>query len=188
MANRIIFNYPLPSQYFDIPHQSYPMAQQRSNESTDSRWSNASVESYHSYQPHGRARYTTSTQPTSQHPSYDTSRSQNYRRETSPPPLSPPKAPSERSDRESKEPQYCWHKDCLDSNGRPTRQFTRKADVHRHHKLTHDKQYIDCPRRNCNRKGEHGFTRVDHQIEHLRGYHGEDIAKRPTSHAHSRDA
>jgi len=180
-----VFNYPLPP-YYTIPH---PMASQCSNAPTDSTgsWSistSTSAESYQSRdsdQAHGRA--------TNQYPSYGATHNQNYRQETSP----SPKTPSEKGDRDSKEPQYCWHKDCLDPSGRPTRQFSRKADVARHHKSTHDKQFIDCPRRNCNRKGEHGFTRVDHQIEHLRGYHGEElsIAKRSASHAnraYSRDA
>jgi len=186
----LVLNYPLPPEsYYGTPTCSHPMAQQRSSGSTDSSWSITAAESYQSrdsHQAHGRARPAASTQATSQYPSYGATHNQNYRQERSP----SPKTPSEKDDRDSKEPQYCFHPDCLDSSGRPTRQFTRKTDVARHHKSTHDKQFIDCPRRNCNRKGEHGFTRVDHQIEHLRGYHGEDIAKRSTSHAsraHSRD-
>jgi len=169
-------NYCLPPEYY-TPIRSRPTASQRSNAPTDSSRSiSTSAESYQSRDSYQAA----STQATSQY---------YYRQETSP----PPRTPSEKGDRDSKEPQYCWHKDCLDPSGRPTRQFSRKADVARHHKSTHDKQFIDCPRRNCNRKGEHGFTRVDHQIEHLRGYHGEElsIAKRSASHAnraYSRDA
>ena len=68
-------------------------------------------------------------------------------------------------------PLYCMHTDCLDLNGRPIRRFTRKADVARHHKSVHDKQYFDCPKRNCSRKGINGFMRQDHLVEHLRGYH-----------------
>ena len=69
------------------------------------------------------------------------------------------------------------HRDCLDANGRPTRSFTRKADVARHYKSNHEKQYIDCPRSRCNRKGSNGFTRMDHLKEHLRGYHGDPVLK-----------
>jgi hypothetical protein len=70
------------------------------------------------------------------------------------------------------------HPDCLDSHGQPIKQFTRKADLGRHYKTIHEKRFIDCPRRNCSRKGTNGFTREDHRVEHLRGYHGEVIPKR----------
>src|ERR1700761_6325354 len=75
---------------------------------------------------------------------------------------------------------FCSHKDCLDENGRPQKFFSRKADVTRHHKSRHDITYIDCPKRHCERKGGHGFTRRDHLTEHLRGFHMEVIAKRQT--------
>ena len=81
------------------------------------------------------------------------------------------------------QPKANMHPDCLDSDGRPTkRRFTREADVMQ---TTHDKQFIDCPKRNCTRKGTKGFTRKDHQIEHLRGYHGEIIEKRQSRRAYS---
>jgi hypothetical protein len=93
---KLVLNYPLPSQHYDTTRTTYtirhyhPMAQQRSSGSTDSNWSNASVESYQSrdlYQAHGRA--------TSQYPSSGATHNQNYRQETSP----SPKTPSEKGDR-----------------------------------------------------------------------------------------
>ena len=74
---------------------------------------------------------------------------------------------------------FCTHEDCQDEHGRPKKFFSRKADVTRHHKSRHEITYIDCPKRNCERKGSSGFTRRDHLTEHLRGFHMENIAKRP---------
>ncbi|OAP58590.1 hypothetical protein AYL99_07680 [Fonsecaea erecta] len=73
---------------------------------------------------------------------------------------------------------YCPHEDCLGEDGSPKRFFSRKADVTRHYRSRHDIKYIDCPKRNCERKGSQGFTRRDHLTEHLRGFHMEKIAKR----------
>lgn len=73
---------------------------------------------------------------------------------------------------------YCTHADCLDANGQPMRSFSRKADVSRHHRSQHEPQYIDCPYARCSRKGDNGFTRNDHLIEHQRQYHAKDIPKR----------
>ncbi|EXJ59957.1 hypothetical protein A1O7_04105 [Cladophialophora yegresii CBS 114405] len=73
---------------------------------------------------------------------------------------------------------FCRHRDCLDEDGQPKKFFSRKADVTRHYKSRHDVTYIDCPKRNCERKGRQGFTRRDHLTEHLRGFHMELIAKR----------
>ena len=42
----------------------------------------------------------------------------------------------------------------------------------------HAKQFIDCPRPRCTRKGENGFIQEDQLKEHLRGYHGDHIPKR----------
>ncbi|KIW87310.1 uncharacterized protein Z519_11946 [Cladophialophora bantiana CBS 173.52] len=78
---------------------------------------------------------------------------------------------------------FCPHRDCLDEEGRPRRFFSRKADVTRHYKSRHDIKYIDCPKRNCERKGSQGFTRRDHLTEHLRGFHMEKIAKRQISNS-----
>jgi hypothetical protein len=77
-----------------------------------------------------------------------------------------------------KEPLYCMHPDCFDANGRPTKAFSRKVDVVRHHKTNHENTRIDCPRPKCIRKGQNGFTRMDHLREHQRGYHGDHIPKR----------
>ena len=56
----------------------------------------------------------------------------------------------------------------------------------RHYNSVHEKKLLDCPMLKCSRKGECGFTRHDHLVEHLRGYHGEDIAKRPKQEGFSR--
>jgi len=53
----------------------------------------------------------------------------------------------------------------------------------RHYRSVHERQYVDCPKHNCSRKGTNGFTRADHLIEHLRGYHGELLAKRSSKRA-----
>ncbi|KIY02851.1 uncharacterized protein Z520_01316 [Fonsecaea multimorphosa CBS 102226] len=73
---------------------------------------------------------------------------------------------------------FCTHQDCLGEDGSPKKFFSRKADVTRHYKSRHDIKYIDCPKKNCERKGSQGFTRRDHLTEHLRGFHMEKIAKR----------
>lgn len=76
---------------------------------------------------------------------------------------------------------WCPHADCQNEEGVPQRRFSRKADVSRHYSSQHNPKYIDCPRQKCSRKGRQGFTRKDHLVEHLRGFHMEAIAKRETS-------
>jgi hypothetical protein len=66
----------------------------------------------------------------------------------------------------------------MDEEGNPKKFFSRKADVNRHIKSQHEVDWIDCPRKNCERKGPRGFSRRDHLTEHLRGFHMENIAKR----------
>lgn len=56
--------------------------------------------------------------------------------------------------------------------------FSRKADVARHVRSAHEGRYIDCPRKNCVRKGDLGFTRNDHLVEHRRQFHMENIPKK----------
>lgn len=73
---------------------------------------------------------------------------------------------------------YCSHPSCLDANGRPLKSFARNADVLRHMRSVHERRYIDCPRKNCVRKGDQGFTRIGHLIEHRRQFHMEDIDKK----------
>lgn len=91
--------------------------------------------------------------------------------------------------REHRKPRYyCLHEDCKDSSGRPNIVFSRKADVLRHSKTVHEKYYRDCPKRYCARKGINGFTRDDHLVEHLRGYHRENIPQRQISHGGSSTA
>ncbi|KIV96918.1 hypothetical protein PV10_00731 [Exophiala mesophila] len=72
---------------------------------------------------------------------------------------------------------YCTFEGCVDDFGRP-KKFSRKADVVRHYKSQHRPTFVSCPRKNCIRKGDRGFTRIDHLTEHLRGFHMEDIPKK----------
>ena len=74
---------------------------------------------------------------------------------------------------------YCLHPDCADGSNQPMRFFSRKADVIRHTRSTHDHhQYLDCPKLKCQRKGDNAFTRADHLEEHLRQYHREPLSKK----------
>ncbi|KAK5321008.1 hypothetical protein LTR70_004253 [Exophiala xenobiotica] len=78
---------------------------------------------------------------------------------------------------------YCEHPDCVDEKNNP-RSVGRKADLKRHMQTVHGDPHIDCEYRRCDRRGDHGFRRVDHYREHLRGYHNqksESAAKRPGS-------
>ena len=77
-------------------------------------------------------------------------------------------------------PRYCYHPTCLDTSGRPKRPepYSRKADLKRHVESTHEKRFLDCTFKRCDRRGENGFTRKDHRTEHLRGYHRMGIPKR----------
>ena len=73
---------------------------------------------------------------------------------------------------------YCIHPSCLNANGRKTTSYFRKADLARHVRSAHERQYIDCPKRNCVRKGDQGFTRNDHLMEHRRQFHMEKLPKK----------
>src|SRR5947207_465943 len=50
--------------------------------------------------------------------------------------------PSGVSQTDQKEYFYCPHEDCRDETGQPNRRFSRKADVSRHTKTTHEKDYL----------------------------------------------
>ena len=65
-----------------------------------------------------------------------------------------------------------------------TSTFSRKADVARHIKSTHDVKMLDCPKNRCNRVGDNGFARQDHLVEHLRGFHREDLPKKSVRRSH----
>ena len=63
--------------------------------------------------------------------------------------------------------------------------FSRQADVDRHVESVHNRErremqgnLLDCPYENCHRKGNRGFGRKDHWLEHRRSFHHEDIPKR----------
>ncbi|KAK5057497.1 hypothetical protein LTR84_011497 [Exophiala bonariae] len=81
----------------------------------------------------------------------------------------------------AKDSMYCPHPDCKNEDGVAQKRFSRKADVSRHYNSQHNPQHIDCPRPRCIRKGKQGFTRRDHLVEHLRGFHLEAIPKREIS-------
>ncbi|KAH0551583.1 hypothetical protein GP486_007199 [Trichoglossum hirsutum] len=51
--------------------------------------------------------------------------------------------------------------------------FTRRSDLDRHFRTQHSPEPLrfDCPKRRCIRKGDRGFTRLDHLNKHLRNYH-----------------
>ncbi|GBF65535.1 hypothetical protein TMEN_8252 [Trichophyton mentagrophytes] len=68
----------------------------------------------------------------------------------------------------------CLYENCEGS-------FSRVADLSRHQKSIHFPTRMDCPKSRCNRKGFMGFTREDHLTEHLRQFHGEQLAKRTSS-------
>ncbi|KAF2186317.1 hypothetical protein K469DRAFT_149641 [Zopfia rhizophila CBS 207.26] len=59
-------------------------------------------------------------------------------------------------------------------------QFTRLADLQRHHSTVHGVGIPEfpCTVPRCTRVGTKGFTRRDHLTEHLRNFHHIDIPKR----------
>jgi hypothetical protein len=76
-----------------------------------------------------------------------------------------------------RERHYCEHSSCVDRHGQRS-SFSRRADLNRHAQSVHGPNMLDCPWRRCERKGSRGFPRLDHLIEHRRGFHHEDIPKR----------
>ena len=62
-----------------------------------------------------------------------------------------------------------------------TSSFGRKAEVDRHFTSIHNVKLIDCDVNNCSRKGENGFARKDHLLEHKRGYHQMSIQRKRLS-------
>ncbi|KAF2138601.1 uncharacterized protein K452DRAFT_88965 [Aplosporella prunicola CBS 121167] len=100
-------------------------------------------------------------------PSNDTSLNANA-------PTSPP-----RLNRNPRGPPYS----CPNPTCASTTQFARHADLMRHAQTVHRRDgalLLDCPRRNCVRRGANGFSRRDHLREHLRAWHMVDIPKRGT--------
>ena len=61
----------------------------------------------------------------------------------------------------------CLWPECLGS-------FTRTADLARHYRTVHNFELMDCPYPRCHHKGDYGFARKDHLMEHRRKYHMED--------------
>ncbi|SLM37078.1 Zinc finger, C2H2-like [Lasallia pustulata] len=88
-----------------------------------------------------------------------------------------PQKPSRAEAKPTKAPKSypCLHEGC-----KSQAQFTRAADLERHHKTVHFvEKRLDCPERWCGRVGDYGFTRKDHLIEHRRSFHVQDVPKTP---------
>ncbi|CAI6342415.1 unnamed protein product [Periconia digitata] len=69
---------------------------------------------------------------------------------------------------------------CEIPNCTSTANFTRYADLQRHHSTVHsgNTPNYPCSVKDCSRVGDKGFTRRDHLVEHLRNFHHLDIPKR----------
>jgi hypothetical protein len=74
---------------------------------------------------------------------------------------------------------YCDVPDCYNSQGEPS-SASRRADLNRHYQSVHGSVLRNCPWPRCERRGDRGFPRLDHLIEHRRGFHHEAIPKRET--------
>ncbi|PVH97015.1 hypothetical protein DM02DRAFT_658682 [Periconia macrospinosa] len=61
-----------------------------------------------------------------------------------------------------------------------TANFTRFADLQRHHATVHsgNTPNYPCTVKDCSRVGDKGFTRRDHLVEHMRNFHHIPIPKR----------
>ncbi|KAJ5377627.1 uncharacterized protein N7496_005036 [Penicillium cataractarum] len=66
--------------------------------------------------------------------------------------------------------------------------FTRFADLKRHQTSVHFPVFRNCPVEHCSRKGNNGFPRQDHLVEHLRSYHHLDVPKRRALKRSAKDA
>ncbi|KAJ5460016.1 uncharacterized protein N7458_001568 [Penicillium daleae] len=66
--------------------------------------------------------------------------------------------------------------------------FTRFADLKRHQTSVHYPVFRNCPVEHCSRKGNNGFPRQDHLVEHLRSYHHLDVPKRRALKRSAKDA
>jgi hypothetical protein len=204
------FNYPLPNEYFLDPRYdtSYVQSTMRhdSGHSTSSSYSSDVP-----YSPYSSSSYTQVqspyTQPQSsgnalhlnQLNSYYSPPSSSYLPQLSNPqyrvtsssrhkstsssytsPHTPPSTNSSPVSSSARERHYCSHSSCVDRHGQRS-SFSRRADMLRHEQSVHGSQLHDCPFRRCERKGERGFPRLDHLIEHRRGFHHEAIPKREAS-------
>jgi hypothetical protein len=77
----------------------------------------------------------------------------------------------------NRERYYCDQSTCVDRHGQRS-SFNRRAELNRHTQAIHNGVKLDCPWPRCERKGERGLARLDHLIEHRRGFHHEDTPKR----------
>ncbi|TKA63954.1 hypothetical protein B0A55_09506 [Friedmanniomyces simplex] len=70
---------------------------------------------------------------------------------------------------------------CLYAQCANARNFARYADLQRHVQVVHNPetlQRVDCEYPGCHRKGEHGFSRKDKMVDHMREVHKAEIPKR----------
>jgi hypothetical protein len=74
---------------------------------------------------------------------------------------------------------YCDVPNCYNSQGEPS-SASRRADLNRHYQSVHGSVLRSCPWPRCERRDDRGFPRLDHLIEHRRGFHHEAIPKRET--------
>lgn len=80
---------------------------------------------------------------------------------------------------------YCNFPGCVDQSGNRY-SCNRQADLKRHVDRVHGHPHIDCEYTRCERKGDNGFYRYDHYLEHLRAYHGEENLHSEFCKLHSR--
>lgn len=164
------------------------MTYSASSDSNSSRHTTSSTSSSH-YQTNGR----TSNSPSQSQSRYTTST--DYAAQDDEPESSQMKRTSSRSSRPDSQryvlcvATVCIHDNSLTLNISPRyicvhpgceSSFSRPADLSRHQVSVHfrDGVMLDCPRPRCARKGDQGFSRQDHLIEHLRQFHCMKLAKR----------
>ena len=189
------WNHDIPTQYFTDPQYNAGYAPSRmrhdsGNSTSSSRCSNSLYSSYPSRS------YTEASPPdldpirysneadSYYSPFYSSPLSNSPYRSTSPTRHNPipalytsPLTPPSLTQNLNRERHYCEHSSCVDRHGQRT-SFSRRADLNRHAQSVHSSVLFDCPWPRCERKGERGFVRMDHLIEHRRGYHDEAIPKR----------
>jgi hypothetical protein len=166
-------NHEIPNAYFLDPRSNTRFAdlmmQHDSGHSTSSYYSSNSLKSSYPSRSYPGAQL-----PSSELPSTSNTLSAND--STSALPTSP-LTPLSSTPKLGRDRHFCDRSDCVDRNGQRS-SFSRRADLSRHTQAMHNSQLLDCPFRQCERKGDRGFPRLDHLIEHRRGYHHEHIPKR----------
>ncbi|KAF7508428.1 hypothetical protein GJ744_009281 [Endocarpon pusillum] len=170
------WNHDIPNQYFTDPryNDGYAVGSLHSSDSHYSSYSeysyNGAPAYYEQMQQAGTHGY-----PNNLHSSYFGSSSSSA---TQRPTASTRHDPTSFSSSSSKRERfYCEHSTCHDKHGHQS-SFSRRADLNRHYQSVHGSTLLDCPYPRCERRGARGFPRLDHLIEHRRGYHHDNIPKR----------